>query len=77
MPRAIDNAISSAIIDGMTKQEAIAYFGSQGKLARALGISQPPIVRWKKVPAYRQYQLEQITSGKLRMDPELVQRDPA
>lgn len=56
----------------MTYQEAIEHFGTQAKLAAALGIAQPTVSCWDRVvpPAY-QYQLEIITAGALRVDEEL------
>lgn len=51
--------------------EAIAYFdGSRAKLADALGIEPPSIYSWgENPPPLRQIQLEQITVGKLKAEP--------
>lgn len=58
----------------MTYHDAIEHFGTQVKLARALGISQPTVSCWRGVvPAQYQYQLEVITRGRLRADDELRQ----
>lgn len=56
----------------MTYDDAIEHFGTQVKLADALGIKQPAVSAWNKVipPAY-QYQLEIITAGALRVDEQL------
>jgi len=54
----------------MTKSQAVKYYGSQAKLARALKIKQPSLAAWKRVPGLRQLQLEQLTGGKLQADPE-------
>lgn len=60
----------------MTYQDALDFFGTQVKLATALGIQQPAVSSWGKViPERYQYQLEIITDGRLRADPEL--RKPA
>jgi DNA-binding transcriptional regulator YdaS (Cro superfamily) len=57
----------------MTTKEAIEYFESQVKLAAALGLHQPTISGWKKYPpAIRQLQLEKITKGKLKAEPDLL-----
>lgn len=66
---AIDNTITSAIIDGVTKTEAVQHFGTQHALAKALGIAQPTISRWgERMPAWRQLQIEALTAGKLKAD---------
>jgi hypothetical protein len=54
----------------MTKSEAIAFYGTQQKLAEALGMSQGSISLWgDQPPALRQIQLQTITRGKLKADP--------
>lgn len=53
----------------MTKQEALAHFGTVAKLAKALGISTQAIYDWpEKVPALRQFQIERITNGQLQAE---------
>jgi hypothetical protein len=52
----------------MTKQEAIAYFGTQAKLGAALGRNQSTVSVWKEIPAITQLRLEEITFGALRAD---------
>ena len=55
----------------MTKDEAIAAFGTQAALADALGITQGSVSLWPdKVPVLRQLQLEALTQGRLKADPE-------
>ena len=55
----------------MTKDQAITYFGTQVALAEALGIGQSSISEWDKYPPeLRQIQLQTITHGKLRAEPE-------
>lgn len=51
----------------MTKDEAIAYFGTQVKLAEALGISQAAVSQWREVPRLRQYQIERLTNFALKV----------
>lgn len=53
----------------MTKQEAISYFGTQAKLGAALGIGQPSVALWDRVPDLQQIRLEKITKGRLKADP--------
>lgn len=51
----------------MKRQTAIDYFGSIPSLARALGITYEAVRQWgDEVPELRQFQLEKITSGKLK-----------
>jgi hypothetical protein len=58
----------------MTFDEAVSYFGSAYKLARALGLNPQSIKGWdKQIPILRQYQIELATEGKLKADfPALV-----
>lgn len=58
---------------GMLKEDAIRHFGSQAALARALGIKQPSINDWGEVvPPLRQLQIEQLTGGRLKADPQIL-----
>jgi DNA-binding transcriptional regulator YdaS (Cro superfamily) len=63
----------------MTKQEAITFFGTQHKLAKALGLKQPAISNWGDiVPRHHQPYLEKISGGVLKAAPhpaELSQND--
>ena len=52
----------------MTKDQAIAHFGTQAALARALGIQRAAVHGWRGVPLGRQYQLEVLTGGALKAD---------
>ena len=55
----------------MTKQQAIAYYGSATKLAQALSVSKTAVSLWSDViPIGRQYQIEVITNGRLKADRE-------
>jgi predicted transcriptional regulator len=42
----------------MDKQKFIALAGSQGELAKLLGISQAAVSKWKTVPQQRIWQLQ-------------------
>lgn len=64
----------------MTYDEALAYFGTQTKLAAALGVTQATVSRWGEgprahktftIPASYQYQIEVITNRQLLADAEL------
>lgn len=55
----------------MTPQEAIAHYGTQVRLAAALGIKQPAVAGWVKsghIPPVRQYQIQVASRGRLRAD---------
>ena len=55
----------------MKKQDAISYFGSQAKVALALGISRQAVYGWgEMVPTASAEALEQITKGALKYRPE-------
>jgi DNA-binding transcriptional regulator YdaS (Cro superfamily) len=57
----------------MTTEQAIRHYGTQQKLAAALGIKQPAVAGWgKHPPAIRQLQLQQITKGRLKAEPGLL-----
>jgi DNA-binding transcriptional regulator YdaS (Cro superfamily) len=59
----------------MLKKDAIAHFGSQRRVAEALGIKQPSVANWPEiVPPLRQVQLEVVTQGKLKADPTILHR---
>ncbi|HHF7368333.1 TPA: Cro/CI family transcriptional regulator [Legionella bozemanae] len=47
----------------MEKSEAIAWFGSQRKLAEFLGVAQSNVSAWKKVPKHHQRTIEAHTKG--------------
>lgn len=49
---------SLCIMKIMTKHELIKLAGSQYELAKLLGISQPAVSAWKKVPQARIWQLK-------------------
>jgi len=55
----------------MKKEDAIKHFGSQSKLAQALGINKQAVHQWPEiVPIGRQYQIEVITNGELKAEPK-------
>jgi hypothetical protein len=56
----------------MTKDQAVAEFGTQVKLAEALGIkSQGSVAAWGEYPPpLRQLQIEALTGGKLKAEPD-------
>ena len=54
----------------MTKDQAIAAFGTQVKLAQALGMSQGSVSLWgEHPPELRQLQIEALTQGRLKAEP--------
>lgn len=60
----------------MTKEEAIEHYGTQAKLAAALGLKQPTIACWEQIPAMHQLRLERLTKGKLRAELEVWRPGP-
>jgi DNA-binding transcriptional regulator YdaS (Cro superfamily) len=59
----------------MRTADAIRHFGSQYALAKALKIKQPSVAKWNKYPPdVRQLQIERITQGKLKAEPECEAR---
>ena len=61
----------------MTYSEAIAHFGTQTKLAEALGMTQGSVSAWEGfIPPLRQIQLQTITGGKLMADPQAFVPSP-
>lgn len=60
----------------MRTEEAAKYFGSKSALAAALTkaghrIAQPSVATWKEYPPdVRQLQIERITHGELKAEPE-------
>ncbi len=57
----------------MTKDQARQFFGNYTKLAKALGIKQPSISLWGEYPPLlRQLQLEALTGGKLKAEPDAM-----
>jgi hypothetical protein len=57
----------------MTTDQAIKHYGTQQRLADALGIKQGSVSGWgEHPPAIRQLQLQQITKGRLKAEPGLL-----
>lgn len=56
----------------MKKAEVIEYFGGVVKTAKALGITKGAVSQWgEQIPMLRAYQIERITSGRLKVQPEV------
>lgn len=61
----------------MRKADAIAHFGTQQKLARALGRSQSTIAEWPEaVPLESAFILERLTKRRLKIDFKLYPKVP-
>lgn len=57
----------------MTTDQAIKHYGTQQKLATALGIKQGSVSGWGEYPpALRQLQLQRLTKGRLKAEPGLL-----
>lgn len=64
----------------MTPQDAIKYFGTQTKLATALGIYQSSVAEWVgngAIPLTRQYQIQLATNGALQADVPALRHEAA
>ena len=62
----------------MLKTVAIAHFGSQIALAKALGVTKGAVSLWGEViPEGSAYKLESLTKGALRVDPQLYTKPTA
>lgn len=56
----------------MTTEQAISHYRTQQRLATALGISQSAVAEWGEYPpALRQIQIEKLTRGRLRAQPDV------
>jgi len=54
----------------MKKEDAVSYFGSQAKLAKALRISESAVSQWgNDVPESSSYKLQVMTGGELKVNP--------
>lgn len=59
----------------MRTADAIKFFKSQTRLARALGIEQPSVAAWGEYPPdARQLQIERVTNGDLKAEPGCMER---
>jgi hypothetical protein len=59
----------------MKTSEVIEFYGSQSAVAEALGIKQPSVANWDEFPPhYRQIQIQAISGGKLRAEPEAIDK---
>ncbi|NNM62421.1 MAG: Cro/Cl family transcriptional regulator [Steroidobacteraceae bacterium] len=57
--------------------DALEFYGSRNKIAKALGCTRQNITRWQYdgIPLLQQYRLEEITRGKLkRVEPPIAKR---
>jgi len=55
----------------MTTSEAIDFYGGVQKLADALGVRRQSVWKWgDRPPKGRQYELQAITGGALKADPD-------
>lgn len=61
----------------MTKEQALQFFkGNVSALARALGMDQSTYYSWKEYPpGGRQLQLERVTGGLLKAEPDCMERE--
>ncbi len=60
----------------MTKSEAIDFYGGNvSALARALGVDQSTVYSWgEHPPGGRQFQLEKLSKGALKAEPNCMKR---
>ncbi|WP_414716610.1 Cro/CI family transcriptional regulator [Thalassolituus sp. UBA3500] len=58
----------------MNKTEAIQYFGNASRLASALDITRQAVSNWpEEIPRGRQYELQALTGGVLKVTPKKAQ----
>ena len=61
-------------IAGVTTDDCIKHFGSKAKLAGALRREVPSVYGWKEYPPpIRQMQIERMTNGELKAEPDLLE----
>lgn len=59
----------------MKTKEAIDYYGNNVKLTAALGLSTGAVSQWEEYPPpARQLQIERITLGALKAEPDCLDR---
>ena len=60
----------------MKYSDVLEFFGSQSAIARALGIKQPSVNKWKTtgVPDGMQLKIEQVSGGVLHADSAAIAR---
>ena len=61
----------------MTYDTALAYYRTGIAIAKALGIKTQAVYQWKKtgrVPELRARQLQQLSRGKVKVDPRVYER---
>ena len=59
----------------MTTEEAVKFFGSKAGIARALGCQPSTVTMWgDEPPRSRQWQIQVLTKGKLKVSPEVKKR---
>jgi hypothetical protein len=57
----------------MKTSDAIKHFGTQQKLATALGLSQSSVAEWGEYPPrLRQLQIAALTGGRLQAEPGIL-----
>jgi transcriptional repressor of cell division inhibition gene dicB len=62
----------------MTTSDAVKHYGTQTKLAKALGIEQGSVSGWGEFPPpLRQLQIERLSKGKLRAEPNIFSKKRA
>jgi len=59
----------------MLTNEAVKFFNGKSRLAKALSISPAAVSQWGlHVPKLRQFELEALTAGRLRVDSKAQER---
>ncbi|WOO49473.1 Cro/CI family transcriptional regulator [Hafnia alvei] len=59
----------------MKKEDVISFFGGTCNTAKALGIKHPSVCGWGYIiPKGRAYEIEKLTKGKLKYNPELYKQ---
>lgn len=62
------------ILAAMRKKAVLKHFGGPVNTARALGIKHQAVSQWKELVPWRTaYRIEELTEGKLKVDPRQYQ----
>lgn len=57
----------------MFKSDVLKYYKTAKAAAEALGINESAVSQWsEKIPRLRAFELERLTAGALKVEPEII-----